>query len=204
MEDLTSCPEEMHGSSPAMQVPSDDVLLGRFASGDATAARQLTDRLGPRCYGVALRMLGNRAEAEDVTQDAMMRLWQMAPDWVAGHAKVSTWLYRVTMNLCLDIKRRKRPDTLENAPDIHDETASVVDQMQDTARKDALQDALNQLPERQRQAVILRHLEELSNPEIASVMDISVEAVESLTARGKRSLAAILAGRRDELGFEDG
>ncbi len=203
MEDLTSCPENARGSQPVVPGPSDDVLLGQFASGDAAAARQLTDRLGPRCYGVALRMLGNRAEAEDVTQEAMMRLWQMAPDWVSGQAKVSTWLYRVTMNLCLDLKRRKRPDTLENAPDIQDDTASVEDRMQDTARRDALQEALNQLPERQRQAVILRHLEELSNPEIASVMDISVEAVESLTARGKRSLAAILASRRDELGFED-
>ena len=61
-----------------------------------------------------------------------------------------------------------------------------------------------QLPERQRQAVVLRHIEDLANPEIAGIMDISVEAVESLTARGKRALAAILAGRRAELGYSDG
>lgn len=204
MEDLTAHPDNTHGGSAAMPAPSDDALLGRFAEGDATAARLLTDRLGPRSFSVAMRMLGNRSEAEDVTQEAMMRLWQMAPDWVPGQAQVSTWLYRVTLNLCTDLRRRKRPDTLENLPDVQDSAASAADRIQDAARKDALQNALEQLPERQRQAVVLRHIEELSNPEIAGVMDISVEAVESLTARGKRALAAILAGRRDELGYENG
>ncbi len=204
MEDLTSHPEQARGGSAAMPEPSDDALLGRFADGDAMAARLLTDRLGPRSFSVALRMLGNRSEAEDITQEAMMRLWQMAPDWVPGQAQVSTWLYRVTLNLCVDQRRRKRPQTLENAPEVQDGAASVVDRMQDDARKDALQTALGQLPERQQQAVILRHIEELPNPEIAGIMDISVEAVESLIARGKRALAASLAGRRDELGYENG
>ncbi len=204
MEDLTSHPEKARGGISAAPEPSDEVLLGRFADGDATAARLLTDRLGPRSYSVALRMLGNRAEAEDVTQEAMMRLWKMAPDWVSGQAQISTWLYRVTLNLCVDLRRRKRPDTLENAPEPEDGAASVVERMQDAARKDALQDALEQLPDRQRQAVVLRHIEELSNPEIAGIMGLSVEAVESLTARGKRALTAILAGRREELGYEHG
>ncbi len=187
-----------------MPEPSDEELLGRFSDGDATAARLLTGRLGPRSYSVALRMLGNPAEAEDVTQEAMMRLWKMAPDWVPGQAQLSTWLYRVTLNLCVDLRRKMRPQALDNVAEPEDETASVVDQMQESARKDALQAALEHLPDRQRQAVVLRHIEELSNPEIAGIMDISVEAVESLTARGKRSLTAILAGRRDELGYEHG
>ncbi len=204
MEDLTSYPNEAHGSFSAVPELSDEELLGRFADGSAAAARLLTGRLGPRSYSVALRMLGNQAEAEDVTQEAMMRLWKMAPDWAPGQAQISTWLYRVTLNLCLDLRRRNRPDALENVAEPEDESASVVDRMQDTERKDALQAALDQLPDRQRQAVVLRHIEELSNPEIAGIMDISVEAVESLTARGKRSLATLLAGRRDELGYEHG
>ena len=204
MEDLTSHSGMVHGREPAMPDPSDEMLLGLFADGDATAARLLTDRLGPQCFSVALRMLGNRAEAEDVTQEAMMRLWKMAPDWVPGRARISTWLYRVTLNLCVDLRRGKRPDALENAPEPEDGTASVVDRMQDAARRDALQKALDQLPERQRQAVVLRHIEELPNPEIAGVMEISVEAVESLIARGKRSLTGILSGRKEELGYEHG
>ncbi len=204
MEDLTSHPDTGCGGDAAATDLGDDVLLRQFADGDAGAARLLTDRLGPRSYSVALRMLGTRAEAEDITQEAMMRLWQMAPDWVPGQAKVSTWLYRVTLNLCVDLRRKKRPEALSDVPEPEDDGVSVVERMQQEARKDALQVALSQLPDRQRQAVILRHIEELPNPEIAGIMGISVEAVESLTARGKRSLAANLARRRDELGYENG
>ena len=203
MEDLTSSALNTRGAEPAACQPSDAVLLGQFADGDAAAARVLTDRLGPRCYSVALRLLGNRVEAEDVTQEAMMRLWRIAPNWIPGQAQVSTWLYRVTLNLCVDLRRKKQFSTLEDAPELADDSGSAVDRMQDAVRKDALQTALEQLPDRQRQAVVLRHIEELSNPEIAGIMEISVEAVESLTARGKRALAAILAGRKDELGYED-
>ncbi|MTI01874.1 MULTISPECIES: RNA polymerase sigma factor [Alphaproteobacteria] len=203
MEDLTSSPHEVRGDQFAATELSDDMLLRQFADGDAGAARLLTDRLGPRSFSVALRMLSNQAEAEDVAQEAMMRLWQMAPDWVPGQAKVSTWLYRVTLNLCVDLRRKKTHAALNEVAEPEDGSASVVEKMQDEARKDALQTALSQLPERQREAVVLRHIEELSNPEIAGIMDISVEAVESLTARGKRSLAAILAGRRDELGYDN-
>ncbi len=204
MEDLTPPEQNVRGNTVAADTLSDDALLRRFADGDAMASRLLTDRLAPRCYSVAFRMLSNRAEAEDVAQDAMMRLWQMAPSWEPGQAKVSTWLYRVTLNLCLDRKRKKKPDALSDVAEPEDDAASVVDRMQDDARKDALQVALSKLPDRQREAVILRHIEELSNPEIAGVMGISIEAVESLTARGKRALTAILAGRKDELGYGDG
>lgn len=186
--------------------PTDDALLVLFANGDPLAARQLTARLGPRTYSVALRVLGNRAEAEDVAQEAMMRLWRMAPDWQPGAAKVTTWLYRVTLNLCLDLKRRRRRGfaRLDDVAEPADPAPAAPDRIQDAARSDALQAALMQLPDRQRQAVVLRHIEELSNPDIAGIMDISTEAVESLTARGKRALAAALAGRREELGYSDG
>jgi len=183
----------------------DEVLLARFARGDPEAAAQLTERLAPQSFAVALRVLGNRAEAEDVTQEAMMRLWRQAPNWRRGEAKVSTWLYRVVMNLCIDLKRRQRGGhlDLDAIPEPIDPARSAPETLQETRRMGALQEALMQLPERQRQAVVLRHIEELPNPEIAGIMEISVEAVESLTARGKRSLAKILAGRQEELGYSD-
>lgn len=187
------------------QAASDDALLVLYANGDPAAAAELMQRLAPRALGVALRVLGNQAEAEDITQEAMMRLWRMAPDWQPGQAKVSTWLYRVVMNLCIDLKRRKGNGhvDLDAIPEPPDPASSAAEQLQDLARQDALQQALMQLPERQRQAVVLRHLEELTNPEISGIMEISVEAVESLTARGKRALAKHLAGRREELGYSD-
>lgn len=199
---MTSSTQSVRGGQPAADVLSDETLLKRFADGDTTAARLLTDRLGPRCYSVASRMLGNRAEAEDVTQEAMLRLWKVASDWVPGQAKISTWLYRVTLNLCVDQQRKKTAGTLDGIPEPEDYGPSVEDRIQQSARVDALHLALAQLPERQRQAVILRHIEELGNPEIAGIMRISVEAVESLVARGKRALSTALAERREELGYD--
>ena len=182
---------------------SDDALLVAFGNGDLEAARDLTTRLTPRLLGQAFRMLQDRAEAEDVTQEAMLRLWRVAPDWRQGEAQVSTWAYRVVANLCLDRLRKRRPVGLDQIAEPPDGAPSVADRMQDQTRLRALADALAAMPERQAQAVALRHLEGLGNPEIADIMEITVDAVESLTARGKRTLAALLAGRKAELGFED-
>jgi RNA polymerase sigma-70 factor (ECF subfamily) len=182
----------------------DSALLIAYANGDQPAAAALSARLLPRVLGQATRMLQNRAEAEDVAQEAMIRLWKIAPDWRQGEAQVSTWLYRVTANLCTDRLRRRRGDiALDQVPDPADPTPAATETLQQKSRMAALSDALSQLPARQAQAVALRHLEGLSNPEIGKIMDISVTSVESLTARGKRALAAILAGRKAELGYTD-
>lgn len=188
----------------AMNDISDDALLVLYANGDPQAAQALTLRLSPAILSHAYRVLGDRAEAEDVTQDAMMRLWKIAPEWRQGEAKVTTWLYRVTANLCTDRLRKRRTVDIDSVAEPESGAPSVIDGMQEAARAKALQEALNRLPERQRQAVVLRHIEGLSNPEIAQVMDIGVEAVESLTARAKRALTGALAHRRADLGFEDG
>ena len=180
----------------------DDALLVLYANGDERAARALTLRLTPRVFAQAFRMLGDRAEAEDVAQEALMRLWKIAPEWRQGEAKVTTWLYRVTANLCTDRLRKRRSVGIDEIPEPEDDAIGPAEALQDKARLDALQAALNDLPDRQRQAVILRHIEGLGNPEIAEIMEITVEAVESLTARGKRALAAGLAGRKDELGYD--
>ena len=182
---------------------ADDALLAQYSKGDAAAARALTARLTPRVFGHAVRVLGDRSEAEDVAQDAMMRLWKVAPDWRMGEAKVSTWLYRVTANLFTERLRRTRGVGLDEVDYPHDPSPSVTDQLQTRERMDALQAGLQTLPERQRQAVILRHIEGLANPEIAEILEISTEAVESLTARGKRALAQALAPAREKLGYED-
>ncbi|WP_417523202.1 RNA polymerase sigma factor [Marinovum sp.] len=183
---------------------SDEALLVLYANGDGPAARALTLRLTPRAYAQAFRMLGDGAEAEDVTQEALMRLWKIAPDWRQGEAQVSTWLWRVVANLATDrLRRRRRIAPLEDAGDPVDEAGDAPAQMQAAARRAALADALAALPERQRRAVELRHFEGLGNPEIAAILEISVEAVESLTARGKRALARALEGRKAELGYTD-
>ncbi len=183
---------------------SDDALLALYATGDREAARLLGLRFTPIALRVAQRMLKDPAEAEDVAQEAMLRLWRMAPGWQPGAAKVSTWLYRVVANLCTDRLRKRRTVPLDGVPEPEDGVPGVAERMIEADRAAALQEALAALPVRQRQAVILRHLEGVSNPEIAEVMEIGVEAVESLVARGKRGLVAALSGRRAELGYDDG
>lgn len=181
-------------------------LLARYAAGDRAAARALTLRFTPRVLGYATRLLGDRAEAEDVTQEAMLRLWRIAPDWRPDEAKVGTWLYRVVTNLVTDRlrARARRPvDLPDTVPEVADDAPGAAAAMMQRDRMAALDLALASLPERQRQAVVLRHLEGLANPEIAAIMGIGVEAVESLTARGKRTLAAALSGQRTALGYED-
>ena len=186
-----------------MDDPTDEALLMRAGRGDAGAARSLTLRLAPRVMAHAHRLLGNHAEAEEVTQEALLRLWRMASGWRPGEAKVTTWLYRVVANLCIDRMRRAGGVPLDRVAEPSDPAPGAEGQLQQRARHDALQAALAELPPRQRQAVVLRHIEGLSNPEIAEVMETGVEAVESLTARGRRALSAALRPRREELGYAD-
>jgi len=192
----------MNMLSNALDDLSDDAVLRLYVNGDNQAARELTLRLAPGVLSLAKRLLNDLTEAEDVTQEAMMRLWKMAPDWRSGEAKPSTWLYRVTSNLCMDRLRRRRSVGLDEIAEPKDTTATVVQTMQQNERAKALTAALDQLPERQRTAVVMRHIEEFANPEIAEILNISVDAVESLTARGKRALAALLLGQKEELGLE--
>ncbi|MEM1297828.1 MAG: RNA polymerase sigma factor [Pseudomonadota bacterium] len=180
----------------------DAELLQRFAAGDHSAARELTESLLPGALRQAWRMLGDQAEAEDVAQDAMMRLWKQASDWRAGEARVSTWLYRVVHNLCIDRIRKRRPQVpVEDAPEPVDPDPSVLDRMAQSDTAKAVAEAIGQLPERQRQALILRHFEGYSNPEIGDAMECSVEAVESLLARARRQLASIMQDQKEALGY---
>tara|TARA_R110002124_G_scaffold27031_3_gene96717 strand:- start:835 stop:1479 length:645 start_codon:yes stop_codon:yes gene_type:complete len=187
--------DPMQPNADTEAIDDDAALLAAFVAGDPMAARQLANRHLPRVYGLALRLLGNSAEAEDVAQEAMLRLWKFAPDWEAGRAQLGSWLYRVTSNLATDrLRARKRhghedPDALDLVPD---QSPGVEAQMIASQRDQALHSAIGQLPERQRRAITLRHLEQLSQPEVAALMDTTVEAVESLLGRARRALVAML------------
>lgn len=181
----------------------DGALMILFANGDPQAARLLSDRLLPRAFRHAARVLGNRSDAEDVAQDAMLRLWRAAAKWhTDGAAKPSTWLHKVVANLCVDRLRKSGRSVELGDDDFADDGPGPEAQLQDAGRMEALDAALATLPERQRQAVVLRHIEGLSNPEIADALDIGVEAVESLTARGKRALKAALEDQKEALGYD--
>ena len=175
-------------------------LLVRASRGEARAAGALVDRQGPRLMAFALRMTGgDRALSEDIVQEAFLRLWRKAGDWdVDGPAQLSTWLGRVAANLAVDARRRAASQApLDAAGDVADAAPSVLAGLIGAERRTALDAALARLPERQRQAVVLRHVEGYSNPDIAAMLGCGVEAVESLTARGKRRLAGLLEDTGD-------
>lgn len=186
----------------SLKSASEDALLAAFGVGDRAAGLELTRRITPRLLAYATRVLGDRAQAEDVVQEAMLRLWRAAPGWQPGGAKPSTWAYRVTANLCIDHLRKKRALGLDDVAEPADPAPGAEDRMMHRLRHHALAEGLAQLPERQAMAVSLRHLDGMSNPEIAQVMDIGVEAVESLTARAKKKLGEILGKRKKELGYD--
>lgn len=190
------------GDEPS-SAEQDAQLLARFAAGDQSAARTLTDQLLPGAMRQAWRMLGDQIEAEDVAQEAMLRLWRQAGDWRAGEARISTWLYRVVHNLCIDRIRKRRPQVpVEDAPEPVDPDPGVLERMAQTEQSRAIAAAIGELPERQRQALILRHFEGLSNPEIGEALECSVEAVESLLARARRQLAKRMSEEKEANEYE--
>lgn len=169
---------------------ADDVA--KAGQGDRAAAARLISRHAPKLLTVARRMLGAQAEAEDAVQEVFLRLWTHAARWQPGKAKFETWLYRLMLNQCYDRLRRRQTAPLEAAEEIADETALPDAGLDEGMLGREIGQALEALPERQKAAILLCHFRELGNVEAAEIMGISVEALESLLARGRRSLRSRL------------
>jgi RNA polymerase sigma-70 factor (ECF subfamily) len=173
----------------------DTGLVARVGQGDEAAARTLVGAKLPRILALARRMLGDAAEAEDVAQETFMRAWRQAARWRPGAAHFDTWLHTVTLNLCRDRLRRRRETVMPELPEIADPAPPADAVVDEATRAGAVQTAIDALPERQREAILLVHYQDLTNIAAADAMDISVEALESLLARGRRSLRATFAPR---------
>jgi RNA polymerase sigma-70 factor (ECF subfamily) len=176
---------------------SDEALMGRIARGDEPAFRTLARRHLPAMVGLARRILGNAADAEDVAQEAMLRVWTHAPRW-QPLAAFRTWLTRVVVNLCLDRKRRTAWVELEAAGELVDPAPRPGDQSEADERERMLAAAIATLPARQRSAIVLTYSEGMSNAQVAEILDTSVSAVETLLVRGKQNLRRALDGVIDK------
>lgn len=173
-----------------MHTDPDGELILRVGRGDRAAAQTLLARHLPKMLGLAKRMLSERdpAEAEDAVQEAFLRVWQHAARWSPGKAKFETWLYRIVLNQCYDRLRRRKTDDLDKAAEVIDDAPAPDRGLETAETAAAVQQALADLPERQRAALLLCHYEEMGNIQAAEILGISVEALESLLARGRRAL----------------
>lgn len=172
----------------------DDRLLHSIAAGDRSAFARLRERHLNRVFSLAMRVTGSRADAEDAAQEAFSRAWRKAESWQPGTAKFSTWLYRVTMNLCIDARRKPRAEQLDPDLPISDPGPGAEAQLLAAEREVQVRAAMAALPERQREAMALCYTLGLSNADAAETMEISVKAYESLLVRAKRDIRARLEG----------
>jgi len=182
-----------------MDEASDEDLMRQVARGDEPAFRLLARRYAARAVGLARRITGNDADAEEVVQEALLRVWTNAPRW-RPLASFRTWFYRVVLNLCLSRRRRPPLLPLEAAGDPADPGAPA-----DTALADAEVDrqvaaAIAALPDRQRAAIVLTYHEGLSNAEAAAILETSVSGLEALLVRAKRTLRQDLKDTIDHTG----
>jgi RNA polymerase sigma-70 factor (ECF subfamily) len=175
----------------------DTDLVARVGRGDRAAAQALMARHLPAMLTLARRMLSGRADAEDCVQEAFLKVWTHAARWQPGKAKFETWLYRVTLNQCYDRLRKRPTEPLEAADDVPDSGDSPDRGLEVAALETEVSAALADLPERQRAAILLCHYQERGNIEAAEILGISVEALESLLARGRRTLRSKLSHLRD-------
>lgn len=180
-----------------MIVDPDTELVARVGKGDRAAAQALMARHLPTMLSLARRMLSGEAEAEDCVQEAFLRVWTHAARWQPGKAKFETWLYRVTLNQCYDRLRRKPTADLEAAAEVPDGAPSAEQSLESAALSAEVDAALQELPERQRAAILLCHYQERGNIEAAEILGVSVEALESLLARGRRALRTKLSHLRE-------
>lgn len=188
----------MAQTAPAREIDaadSDDAVMARIAGRDALAFSRVVEAQVAKLHRVAYRMLGDGAEAEDVAQEALLRLWASADRWRPGQAGIAAWLTRVAVNLCLDRLRRRRFSSDAEVPDRPDDAPGADEAMAEARMRAAALAALGDLTERHRAAIVLTYYEELPNAAAAEVLEMKLKAFESLLLRARGAMRAALAER---------
>jgi RNA polymerase sigma-70 factor (ECF subfamily) len=179
--------------------PSSEDLMARIAKGDEDAFEILVNRHQTSVLNLIYRFIGDRTQAKDLAQEVFLRVWQSATRY-ESKAKFTTWIYRITANLCfneLKSARRRRWFSFHRSEEgdepaiegtLSDGSPSPEDILLAKERSRQISDALQSLPDNQRMALVLKRYDDLSYNEIGAILGCSVSAVESLIVRAKRSL----------------
>ena len=181
---------------------TDRELVEKAKQGDQEAFEQLVLSNQNKVYALALRLCGDREEAADLAQEAFVKAWQGLASF-QGESSFSTWMYRLTTNVCIDhLRRQKRREGVEPAVSLDDENSGWAEPagrdsdpqllLEKSERGKALARGLAQLPDWQRRALVLRELSGLSYQEIGAALDIDLGTVKSRIARARLNLRKIL------------
>jgi RNA polymerase sigma-70 factor (ECF subfamily) len=177
----------------AGETASDETLLAAIALGDRLAFRVLMERHAPKLTAVAQRVMGSPHEADDVVQDAFIKVWTKNAHWRAdGTARFSTWMYRIVLNQCIDRKRKRSFVNLDDAGDPAFEGPDGQASVEKAGMSKTLSALIDSLPDRQAQALRVYYFAELSGPEAAQVMDLTLSAFEALLFRARKALRTAL------------
>lgn len=173
----------------------DDALMARMSACESAALAEVITLYGQKAHRIAWRMLGEAAGAEDVAQEAIIKLWQSAGQWQPGGQGIGPWLARVTANLCIDRTRRIRPLTGVDLPEQVDESPGADALLDEERMRELTQAALQALPDRQRAAIVLTYWEECPNREAAAALELDIKAFESLLVRARKALRREIEAR---------
>ncbi|MES2196377.1 MAG: RNA polymerase sigma factor [Pseudomonadota bacterium] len=174
--------------SRMMEDLSDEALMAAVSARQQQAFRILMGRHMPRAVRVAQRVVRDSAEADDIGQEAFLRVWSRAASFDPDIARFTTWLYRIVLNLAFDRTRRRPLAPIDEASEVSAPDPEPVERLIADEERRALELAMANLSERQRGAIALFHMEGLSGEEAARAMNLSAKAFESLLARARATL----------------
>ncbi|MDD9895392.1 MAG: sigma-70 family RNA polymerase sigma factor [Gammaproteobacteria bacterium] len=178
---------------------TDEELMRAVCDGDQSAYQTIVKQHLNSISHFAFGIIGNQNDTEDISQETFLKLWIKAEKWQPEKAKLSTWLHRITHNLCVDYLRKHGNTEAQEHVDVEKEVQADwqdgygVSEDREKQGK-LLRKVINNLPENQRSALVLCHYSGFSNKEAAVILDVSVKALESTIARAKRTLRKQLSG----------
>lgn len=181
----------------------DEVLLALIKENNQAAYRIIVDRYLGKLWRLGVNVLGNEGEAEEVVQESLLTVWKNRKNWEEGSAKFSTWVYRITLNRCIDLKRRRRPMTdtqnIEQTLPCEANPAADNSMIQDEQNKKLL-GMMDSLPENQKNALILFYYEEMDIKEISVRLSTTEQGARSLLKRGKQNLRDLIGENEETSG----
>jgi len=174
----------------------DDITLKRAVSGDAQAFEKVVELYQHRVYGICLRMLANPQDAQDAAQDTFIKVYRNITSF-KQQAQLSTWIYRIAVNTCTDVLRRRRVTAsfdamVEEGFDVASDAPDGDGALDTAFVQEHLAEAIAQLPEEQRTVIVLRDVQGLSYEEVAGAVEANLNTVKSRISRGRKALRKIL------------